>query len=118
MAGPSSSTDVRASSVGCLDLVGLSALMASVSGRPEIAIGLIDGPVALDHPDETDYTTTPSPHHPIGAKGIGESPNVGGVPCFSNAINDAFKFLGSTHIQMPHDAWRTWTAAEKLGLHA
>jgi subtilisin family serine protease len=51
VAGPSSSTDVRASSVGCLDLVGLPALMASASGRPEIAIGLIDGPVAFDHPD-------------------------------------------------------------------
>ncbi|MGB9366505.1 MAG: aerobic carbon-monoxide dehydrogenase large subunit [Xanthobacteraceae bacterium] len=75
-------------------------------------------PTAVETPHwETDYTTTPSPHHPIGAKGVGESPNVGGVPCFSNAINDAFAFLGSTHIQMPHDAWRTWEAAEKLGLH-
>ena len=35
----------------------------------------------------------------------------------SNAVNDAFKFLGSTHIQMPHDQWRTWAAADKLGLH-
>jgi subtilisin family serine protease len=35
----------------CLDLVGLSPLMARTSGRPEIVIGLIDGPVALDHPD-------------------------------------------------------------------
>jgi carbon-monoxide dehydrogenase large subunit len=76
-------------------------------------------PTAVETPHwETDYTTTPSPHHPIGAKGVGESPNVGGVPCFSNAVNDAFAFLGSTHIQMPHDAWRTWEAAEKLGLHA
>ncbi|HEY1545719.1 MAG TPA: aerobic carbon-monoxide dehydrogenase large subunit [Xanthobacteraceae bacterium] len=75
-------------------------------------------PTAVEAPKwETDFTTTPSPHHPIGAKGIGESPNVGGVPCFSNAVNDAFAFLGATHIQMPHDAWRTWTAAEKLGLH-
>jgi carbon-monoxide dehydrogenase large subunit len=48
---------------------------------------------------------------------VGESPNVGGVPCFANAINDAFAFLGSTHIAMPHDHWRTWTVAEKLGLH-
>jgi carbon-monoxide dehydrogenase large subunit len=32
-------------------------------------------------------------------------------------VNDAFKFLGSTHIPMPHDAWRTWTVAETLGLH-
>ena len=75
-------------------------------------------PTAVETPHwETDWTTTPSPHHPIGAKGVGESPNVGGVPCFSNAINDAFAFLGSTHIQMPHDHSRTWTAAEKLGLH-
>ena len=34
-----------------LDLVGLTPLMARTSGRPEISIGLIDGPVALDHPD-------------------------------------------------------------------
>jgi carbon-monoxide dehydrogenase large subunit len=76
-------------------------------------------PTAVETPKwETDWTTTPSPHHPIGAKGVGESPNVGGVPCFANAVNDAFKFLGSTHIPMPHDAWRTWVAADKLGLHA
>jgi len=35
----------------CLDLVGLTPLMARTSGRPEIPIALIDGPVALDHPD-------------------------------------------------------------------
>jgi aerobic carbon-monoxide dehydrogenase large subunit len=76
-------------------------------------------PTAVETPKwEVDFTTTPSPHHPIGAKGVGESPNVGGVPCFANAVNDAFAFLGSTHIPMPHDQWRTWTAAEKLGLHA
>jgi carbon-monoxide dehydrogenase large subunit len=75
-------------------------------------------PTAVETPKwETDWTTTPSPHHPIGAKGVGESPNVGGVPCFANAVNDAFGFLGSTHIAMPHDQWRTWTAADKLGLH-
>ena len=55
--------------------------------------------------------------HPIGAKGVGESPNVGGVPAFSNAINDAFAFLGGGNIAMPHDHWRTWTVAERLGLH-
>jgi aerobic carbon-monoxide dehydrogenase large subunit len=76
-------------------------------------------PTAVETPKwTTDWTTTPSPHHPIGAKGVGESPNVGGVPCFANAVNDAFAFLGSTHIPMPHDLWRTWAAADKLGLHA
>jgi subtilisin family serine protease len=38
-------------SPNCLDLVGLLPLMTRTSGRPEISIGLIDGPVALDHPD-------------------------------------------------------------------
>jgi carbon-monoxide dehydrogenase large subunit len=47
---------------------------------------------------------------------VGESPNVGGVPAFSNAVNDAFSFLGATHIQMPHDFWRNWKAAKQLGL--
>ena len=75
-------------------------------------------PTAVETPKwETDWTVTPSPHHPIGAKGVGESPNVGGVPAFSNAVNDAFGFLGSTHIQMPHDYWRNWKAADGLGLH-
>lgn len=73
-------------------------------------------PTAVETPIwETDHTVTPSPHHPIGAKGVGESPHVGGVPCFSNAVNDAFAFLGSTHIQMPHDHWRIWKAARALG---
>jgi len=37
--------------MGPLDLVNLTPLMARTSGRAEIRIGLIDGPVALDHPD-------------------------------------------------------------------
>jgi carbon-monoxide dehydrogenase large subunit len=74
-------------------------------------------PTAVETPVwETDHTVTPSPHHPIGAKGVGESPNVGGVPAFSNAVNDAFGHLDITHIQMPHDHWRTWKVCEKLGL--
>src|SRR5215472_10943047 len=66
-------------------------------------------PTAVETPNwETDYTTTPSPHHPIGAKGVGESPNVGGVSAFSNAVNDAFAHLGLTHMPMPHDHWRVF----------
>ena len=66
---------------------------------------------------ETDHTVTPSPHHPIGAKGVGESPHVGGVPCFSNAVHDAFRPFGLTQTNMPHDHWRIWQTANKLGLH-
>ncbi|MGO9546672.1 MAG: aerobic carbon-monoxide dehydrogenase large subunit [Rhodomicrobium sp.] len=76
-------------------------------------------PTAVETPRwETDYTETPSPHHPIGAKGVGESPNVGGVPAFSNAVNDAFAKLGGVHTQMPHSAPRLWTYAQGLGLAA
>ncbi|CAN1559124.1 CoxL Aerobic-type carbon monoxide dehydrogenase, large subunit CoxL/CutL homologs [Rhabdaerophilaceae bacterium] len=75
-------------------------------------------PTAVETPKwETDFTVTPSPHHPIGAKGVGESPHVGGVPCFSNAVNDAYAFLDAGHIQMPHDAWRLWQVGQRLGLH-
>jgi carbon-monoxide dehydrogenase large subunit len=74
-------------------------------------------PTAVETPVwETDHTETPSPHHPIGAKGVGESPNVGGVPAFSNAVNDAFAHLGLTHTQMPHDHWRVWKTAQRLGI--
>src|SRR5947209_8272688 len=34
-----------------LDLVKLTALMERTSGRPEIMVGLLDGPVAIHHPD-------------------------------------------------------------------
>ena len=74
-------------------------------------------PTAVETPNwETDFTVTPSPHHPIGAKGVGESPNVGGVPALSNAVHDAFAHKGLTHTQMPHDHWRVWKTAQSLGL--
>src|SRR5256885_3360407 len=34
-----------------LDLVKLTALMERTTGQPEIMIGLLDGPVATNHPD-------------------------------------------------------------------
>ncbi|WP_350334668.1 aerobic carbon-monoxide dehydrogenase large subunit [Coralliovum pocilloporae] len=75
-------------------------------------------PTAWETPNYiTDHTETPSPHHPIGAKGVGESPNVGGVPAFSNAVNDAFRAFGHVHAHMPHDHWRIWSIARDLGLH-
>ena len=44
-------------------------------------------PTALEVPDwETGFTVTPSPHHPIGAKGIGESATVGSPPAIVNAV--------------------------------
>jgi carbon-monoxide dehydrogenase large subunit len=73
-------------------------------------------PTAVETPHwETDYTVTPSPHHPLGAKGVAESPHVGGIPCFSNAVVDALSHLGVTHVDMPHTAARVWKKLHELG---
>lgn len=75
-------------------------------------------PTAVETPRwETDHTVTPSPHHPIGAKGVAESPHVGGIPCFSNAVIDAFAHLGVTHMDMPHSAYRVWQTLNQLGVN-
>jgi carbon-monoxide dehydrogenase large subunit len=74
-------------------------------------------PTAMEAPKwETDYTVTPSPHHPIGAKGVAESPHVGGIPCFTNAVVDAFAHLGVTHMNMPHSAYHVWQTCNALGV--
>ena len=39
--------------MGPLELVKLTSLMQRTSGRTEIKVALIDGPVAVDHPDLT-----------------------------------------------------------------
>jgi carbon-monoxide dehydrogenase large subunit len=70
-------------------------------------------PTALECPDwETDFTVTPSPHHPIGAKGIGESATVGSPPTIVNAICDALKPYGVRHMDMPCTPSRVWEAMQ------
>ena len=75
-------------------------------------------PTAVETPHwETDHTVTPSPHHPIGAKGVAESPHVGSIPTFTAAMVDAFAHVGVTHIDMPHTAFRTWKELKKNNLN-
>lgn len=70
-------------------------------------------PTAVETPNwETGSTVTPSPHHPIGAKGVGESPNVGSPAAFVNAVMDALKPLGVTHIDMPLTREKIWRAVQ------
>jgi aerobic carbon-monoxide dehydrogenase large subunit len=70
-------------------------------------------PTALEVPDwETGHTVTPSPHHPLGAKGIGESATVGSPPAIVNAICDALAPLGVRHIDMPCTPGRVWDAMQ------
>jgi carbon-monoxide dehydrogenase large subunit len=74
-------------------------------------------PTAVETPHwETDYTVTPSPHHPLGAKGVAESPHVGSIPTFTAAVVDAFAHLGVTHMNMPHNAFNVWKKIHELGL--
>ncbi|HEY5094875.1 MAG TPA: aerobic carbon-monoxide dehydrogenase large subunit [Candidatus Eremiobacteraceae bacterium] len=70
-------------------------------------------PTALETPHwETDKTTTPSPHHPFGAKGVGESPNVGSPAAFVNAVMDALSPLGVKHLDMPLTRDKVWRAIQ------
>ena len=70
-------------------------------------------PTATEVPDwETDETVTPAPHHPIGAKGVGESATVGSPPTIVNAICDALSPLGVRHVDMPCTPSRVWEAIQ------
>lgn len=74
-------------------------------------------PTAVETPNwETDKTVTPSPHHPFGAKGIGESPNVGSPAAFVNAVVDALAHLGVKHIDMPITPWKVWNILKEKGV--
>ena len=57
-------------------------------------------------------TVTPSPHHPIGAKGVGESATVGSPAAFVNAVIDALAHLGVRNIDMPVLPDRVWEAID------
>ncbi|MFC7070461.1 aerobic carbon-monoxide dehydrogenase large subunit [Halobaculum lipolyticum] len=74
-------------------------------------------PTAKEIPNfETGYTVTPSPHHPIGAKGVGESPTVGSPPAIVNAVVDAMAHADVTHVEMPMTPDRVWAALADVGL--
>jgi aerobic carbon-monoxide dehydrogenase large subunit len=76
-------------------------------------------PTAVETPNwETGKTCTPSPHHPIGAKGVGESPNVGSPAAFVNAVVDALSHLGVRHIDMPIAPWKVWHILKEKGVAA
>jgi len=68
-------------------------------------------PTAWETPRfELGETVTPSPHHPIGAKGVGESATVGSPAAYVNAVIDALRPFGITNIDMPVLPHRVWSA--------
>jgi carbon-monoxide dehydrogenase large subunit len=73
-------------------------------------------PTAMETPHwETDKTVTPSPHHPIGAKGVGESATVGAPPAIANAVVDALAHLGVRHIDIPITPEKVWNILHAKG---
>jgi carbon-monoxide dehydrogenase large subunit len=75
-------------------------------------------PTAVESPKwELGKTITPSPHHPFGAKGVGESPTVGAPPAIANAVVDALWHLGVRHIDIPITPQRVWKALRENGVN-
>src|SRR5437762_1803841 len=74
-------------------------------------------PTAMETPSwETAKTTTPSPHHPIGAKGVGESATVGAPAAIANAVVDALAHLGVRHLDIPITPWKVQKILKEKGV--
>ena len=74
-------------------------------------------PTAVETPRwELDKTITPSPHHPIGAKGVGESATVGAPPAIVNAVVDALWHLGVRNIDIPMTPQKVWAILHEKGI--
>jgi len=73
-------------------------------------------PTAVETPHwETGETVTPSPHHPIGAKGVGESATVGAPAAIANAVIDALWHLGVRNIDIPITPLKVWEILQEKG---
>jgi carbon-monoxide dehydrogenase large subunit len=70
-------------------------------------------PRAGDLPDiETGSHSVPCTTNPLGAKGCGEAGCAGSLPAVMNALVDALKPLGITHMDMPATPERVWMAIQ------
>jgi carbon-monoxide dehydrogenase large subunit len=74
-------------------------------------------PTAVETPRwETARTVTPSPHHPLGAKGVGESATVGAPAAIANAVVDALWHLGVRHVDIPITPFKVWSLLREKGV--
>jgi carbon-monoxide dehydrogenase large subunit len=62
---------------------------------------------------ETISTVTPSPHNPLGVKGIGETGAIASTITVYNAVMDALKPFGVNKLDMPLTPERVWRAIHK-----
>jgi carbon-monoxide dehydrogenase large subunit len=66
-------------------------------------------PTPMEVPSfELGETVTPSPHHPLGVKGVGESATVGSPAAVVNAVVDALKPYNIRHADMPLTPAQVW----------
>ena len=74
-------------------------------------------PTAVESPSwETFKTVTPCPHHPLGAKGVGESATVGAPPAIANAVVDALSHLGVKNVDIPITPEKVWRLLKEKGV--
>ncbi len=59
---------------------------------------------------ELAHTVTPTPHNPLGAKGVGEAGTIGATPAVVNAVLDALAPAGIEHLDMPLTPRKIWEA--------
>ncbi len=58
-------------------------------------------------------TVTPSPHHPLGVKGVGEAGTIASTAAVYNAVMDALRPLGVSRVDMPLTPERVWRAIQE-----
>ncbi len=102
---------------GLADGVGIALMQAIVFDESGNCLGgsFMDYllPTSMECPSpELGETVTPSPHHPIGAKGIGESATVGSPAAVVNSVVDALAPFGVTHADMPLTPAAVWRAIQ------
>jgi carbon-monoxide dehydrogenase large subunit len=59
---------------------------------------------------EVESTVTPSPHNPLGVKGVGEAGAIAAPPAVVNAVMDAIEPLGVDALDMPLTPETIWSA--------
>ncbi len=64
---------------------------------------------------ELGSTVTPSPHNPIGVKGVGETGTIASTQAYVNAVVDALSPYGVPDIEMPITPEKVWRVLQGKG---
>jgi aerobic carbon-monoxide dehydrogenase large subunit len=76
-------------------------------------------PTSMEVPNyELGEFVTPSTHHPLGARGVAESPTVGSPPAVVNAVVDALSPFGVRNVDMPLTPNKIWQLMREHGVGA